>query len=106
MVCRDLSAALSRKSVLEVEDTLQSMQEDDLEPGPLAYNTLVVAHIKTGNLDAALDVVQDLQFQGGLLHQQHRYSLLKSVHLKVWRVHLEYAGQFGATHCCMMHLLM
>lgn len=79
LLCRKLLAALSRNSVPDVEDILQTMQEDDLEPGPLAYNTLVVAHVKNGNLDAALDILQDLHYQGCHCVPSHKQLLAISV---------------------------
>lgn len=40
------------------------MQAAELEPGPLAYNALVVAYVKDGDLDAALEVINDMHKQG------------------------------------------
>lgn len=78
------------------------MQEDNLEPGPLAYNTLVVAHIKAGDLDAAFDVLQNLQYQGQLpCIRSHAAYLLMAAYVT-------YFGPAGLqpvpqTYCALIH---
>lgn len=55
-----LYSAAMQGDVKEVQQVLQLMSESNLPPGPAALHTLVFAHVKAGDAEAALQSARDV----------------------------------------------
>lgn len=59
-----LFAAAMDGNVEEVRQVLHRMSESNLPPGPAALHTLVFAHVKSGDAEAALQSARDIVGMG------------------------------------------
>lgn len=55
-----LYSAAMQPDVAEVQKILQSMSDEGLPPGPAALHSLVFAHVKAGQSEAALQAARDI----------------------------------------------